>query len=187
LQHQSAIMKTDSLTLLQQLLGIAQQDLQTVQFFAGLPAEDLTKNPAPGAWSALQCLEHLNLYAAFYLPEIEKALANAGTNQPEFKSGPVGNLLVNMVIPKENGKKMKTFAAMEPKSTAGQEVLTVFMANQQKLIAFLQRAMQANLNQKGVAVTFTSFIKLRLGDALRFMAYHHHRHVLQAQRALATR
>ncbi|SFQ42342.1 DinB family protein [Flavobacterium akiainvivens] len=178
-------MKTNSSALLLQLTNIAQHDLQTIEAFAGLPAENLAKNPAPEAWSALQCLEHLNLYAVFYLPEIEKALTNAGTARQQFSSGIIGNMLVNSIIPKENGKKMKTFAAMEPENLGdGQEVLNRFIANQRQLILFLQHAANADLNHRGVAVTFTSLIKLRLGDALRFMVHHHHRHILQAQRAL---
>ena len=178
-------MKTDSTLLLQQLTAIAQQDLQTALFFRETKLPGLTKKPTPNSWNALQCLEHLNLYAAFYLPEIEKNLIVATVSQPVFKSGLVGNMLVNMVVPKEQGKKMKTFAAMNPQENdGGLASLEVFIANQQKLLAFLAQAQKTNLNSRGVAVTFTGFIKLRLGDALRFMVYHHQRHVQQAVRAI---
>jgi uncharacterized damage-inducible protein DinB len=177
-------MKTNSSALLQQLLRIAQEDLQSVKAFQDLPPHTLTRHPEPGAWNALQCLEHLNLYAAFYLPEIEKALANARGNRTDFKSGPVGNMLVKMVVPNKNGKKMKTFALMQPASTIGLEALDLLVANQQRLIAYLHNAAVADLNHRGVAVTFTKLIKLRLGDALRFMVHHHNRHILQAKAAL---
>jgi hypothetical protein len=179
-------MKTNSIFLLQQLLQTAQKDLQYAQGLAGMPQAILSQSPEPGAWSALQCLEHLNLYAAFYLPELQKALGKAGAAKPQFTSGLVGNMLVNMVVPKKNNIKMKTLAAMRPTNNVGQEVLHHFISYHRQLIAFLQAAENVNLNHRGVAVTFTSLVKMRLGDALRFMVYHHSRHILQAQRALET-
>jgi hypothetical protein len=35
------------------------------------------EQPAPGAWSAMQCLGHLNAYGDYYLPAIEKAINEA--------------------------------------------------------------------------------------------------------------
>ena len=177
-------MKINSTLLLQQLAAIARQDLQTAIALKDADTATLYQRPAPGAWSAMQCLEHLNLYAAFYIPEIEKALSNGGSATPVFKSGLVGNMLVKMVQPKEHLKKMKTFQDMDPAGKAlPEDVLEKFIANQQRLLELISLAQTTNLNQRGVAVTFTSLIKLRQGDALRFMVYHTQRHVQQAVRA----
>jgi len=35
------------------------------------------QQPAEGAWSAMQCLGHLNAYGDYYLPAIEKAIEDA--------------------------------------------------------------------------------------------------------------
>jgi len=37
----------------------------------------LLKQPAVNKWSAAQCLEHLNSYGRYYLPEIEYAIQAA--------------------------------------------------------------------------------------------------------------
>ena len=54
--------------------------------------EELNWKQNSETWSILECLEHLNLYAKFYLPEIENAIQNAKSKpQEEFKSGFWGN------------------------------------------------------------------------------------------------
>lgn len=160
--------------------------MKAAEKFSNLPDDVLNRKPAPNAWSILECLEHLNLYSAFYLPEIEKHLRNnSGHPKSSFKSGLWGNYLVKMVIPKEGGKKMKTFKSMNPEgSTLNRDVLQVFMESQQDLANYIEMANAADLNKAGIAVTFTPLIKLKLGDALRFMAYHNQRHVQQALRNL---
>lgn len=174
-------MKTDSTILLQELLAIAKQDHQSVTGLQSLTNEQLNRKPTPSAWSILECLEHLNLYATFYLPEIEKAVRKAHPSKLIFKSGFFGNMLVNMVKPVEKSKKMKTFRAMDPLGKVlPRETLDTFINNHAQLINLLANAIDPNLNKKLVAVTFTRIIKLKTGDALRFMVYHHQRHVQQA-------
>ena len=134
-------MKINSTLLLQQLAAIAGQDLQTAIAFKDADTALLNQRPAPGAWSALQCLEHLNLYAAFYIPEIEKTLKRAASATPVFKSGLVGNMLVKMVQPKEHLKKMKTFQDMNPAGKAlPEDVLEKFIAYQQRLLKLISMA-----------------------------------------------
>lgn len=177
-------MKTNSNELLQQLELITQSNIAAAKTFLKLSEAQLNYKTSPGSWSTLECLEHLNLYSDFYLPEIERHLAALPTiPQDDFKSGFMGNYLVNMVIPKDSAKKMKTFAAMNPSGgNLSREVIASFLASQDKLIKLLTQSKYANLNQAGIAVTFTKLIKLKTGDALRFMVYHNQRHIQQAQR-----
>lgn len=159
--------------------------MEAAEKFSALPDDVLNLKPVPNAWSILECLEHLNLYSAFYLPEIEKHLRNPGHPKATFKSGLWGNYLVKMIIPKEGGKKMKTFKSMNAEgSKPNRDVVQVFMESQQDLANYIEMAKAADLNKAGIAVTFTPLIKLKLGDALRFMAYHNQRHVRQAVRNL---
>lgn len=176
-------MKTDSNILLKELLYIAKQDCQFAISLQNLTDANLNYKPAPNAWSILQCLEHLNLYAIFYMPEIEKALIKSQLPEKIFKGGFFGTMLVNMVRPAEKSKKMKTFKVMNPdEKILDRQVLNIFINNQSQLISLLERAAKANLNKRAVAVTFTSLIKLKTGDALKFMVYHHQRHIQQALR-----
>jgi len=56
----------------------------------------------------LECLEHLNVYDEFYLPEIEKTI-NSAKNKSEFifKSGILGNYFAESMIPKTYINKKK--------------------------------------------------------------------------------
>lgn len=177
-------MKTNSKNLLADLLAITNSNCQAAENFGSLPDDVLNRKPAPEAWSILECLEHLNLYSAFYLPVIEKHLrTNPGNQKADFKSGMWGNYLVKMVIPKQGGKKMKTFADMNPSgSRLNRDAIRVFIESQQDFANYIEMANGADLNKAGIPVTFTKFIKLKLGDALRFMAYHNQRHIKQALR-----
>ncbi|AWH86708.1 hypothetical protein HYN59_17050 [Flavobacterium album] len=177
-------MKTSSKSLLQELEKITQDNSNTAAHFLTLSEEQLNFKASPGSWSILECLEHLNRYSAFYLPELRRHLTTSRTEtNPIFKSGLWGNYLVKMVIPKEGGKKMKTFTAMNPSgSKLDKAVISQFIETQTQLLGIIESAGSADLNVAGIPVTFTKLIKLRLGDALRFMAYHNQRHVQQAQR-----
>ncbi len=177
-------MKTNSKNLIPDLLAITKTNIDAAEKFSALPDQTLNYKPTPTAWSILECLEHLNLYSAFYLPEIDKHLkGNKTGRKSEFKSGLWGNYLVKMIVPKTGSKKMKTFPAMNPVgSNLEKDVIKVFIESQQDLISYLEMAKSSDLNKAGIPVTFTRLIKLKLVDALRFMAYHNQRHVQQAER-----
>lgn len=66
-----------------------------------LPLEQLNFKTSPESWSALECVEHLNRYGRFYLPEIKIRLDAAKTLRTElfFKSGWLGNYMAKSVAP----------------------------------------------------------------------------------------
>lgn len=176
-------MKTNSYNLLNELLQITRQNIEAVKSLQNLDDSKLNYKPSPEKWSILECLEHLNRYFDFYLPEIKKALDNPTDAKEYFRSGLIGNMLVNMVIPKPDGKKMKTFTSMNPTgSILDRQVLSINMENLQIFVDYIQKASKSNLNKKNIPVTFSRFIKLNPGDILRFMAYHNQRHIAQAMR-----
>src|SRR4051794_32501599 len=72
------------------------------------------QQPVEGAWSAMQCLGHLNTYGDYYLPAIEKAIKEAKEqnkiSSETFTPGWLGNYFTNLMMPNEKGvpsKKMK--------------------------------------------------------------------------------
>ncbi|OIQ22470.1 MAG: hypothetical protein BM557_00340 [Flavobacterium sp. MedPE-SWcel] len=175
-------MKTNSTLLLSELEKIVILDIKTIQSFQNLKPEQYSYKPNPNAWSIIECLEHLNYYATFYLPEIKKALTKGNKPKSTFKSGIIGNYFANLVKLKENDKKHKTFKTMNPvnKQLNQNDVISDFLKNQEELLSLIIASNKNNLNKGKVAVTFTQFIKLNLGDTLRFMVYHNQRHVQQA-------
>ncbi|HZI00798.1 MAG TPA: hypothetical protein VEX63_06600, partial [Flavisolibacter sp.] len=62
----------------------------------------LTLAPEEGKWSATQCLEHLNIYNRYYLPAIEKAMAESPKEKNGwFVPGFLGNYFTRMMMPKD--------------------------------------------------------------------------------------
>jgi len=154
--------------------------------FRRLSSEQLNFKNNPTEWSILQCMEHLNLYGAFYLPEMEKQILASKNRQEEmvFKSGIIGNYFAGLMLVK-NGKmtKMKTPKDKIP-SNSGLSITTLdkFLKQQELLKSLLNQARTIDLTRAKSAISLTKYITLRLGDTFRFYVYHVDRHILQAKR-----
>jgi hypothetical protein len=61
-----------------------------------------------------------------------------------------------------------------------------FLKQQERLIQLLTDAQAIDLTKAKTPISLTKWIKLRLGDTLRFYVYHIDRHIIQAQNALKT-
>ncbi len=150
----------------------------------------MTAQPAPGAWSASQCLEHLNSYGRYYLPAIERAIAKAACTKPSahFKSGWLGNYFYKLMLPENNGrvkKKMKSPKDHQPGlELNAAKVINEFISQLEVLGRLLTQARGIDMNTSRVPISISPFIKLKLGDVFLFLTAHISRHVLQAERAL---
>ena len=175
-----------STDLLLDLLERTQEIKNKAEGFKTLPLETLNWKASPDSWSILECLEHLNRYGDYYIPEIEKRIV-ASQHRPaeKFKSSWLGNYFAETMLPKEKLNKMKTFKSMNPKgSKLDKAVLTKFIAQQQDLINALKLASRADLTKTKTGISISKWIKLRLGDTFRVVIYHNQRHMVQAQRVL---
>ena len=180
-------MKINNHDLLDELLAITEEVITQAKTFEQQQAETLNHRPQPASWNALECLEHLNLYGAFYLKEIEQQLAFKRLgNSTVFKPGLLGNYFVSLVNTNRGVvKKMKSPHNMMPVQTgADNQVVSTFIAQQQQLRKLLLACYTVDLQKNRTAISLTRFIRLRLGDTLRFVVYHNRRHTLQAQRAI---
>lgn len=150
--------------------------------------------PAAGAWSAMQCLGHLNAYGKYYLPAIEKAMNLAKLDRVEakgsFTPGWLGNYFTKMMMPAASGIPAKKIKA--PKNYTIQNegdsdaVIAEFIEQQEKLLLLLKQAKYANLDKIRIPVSIARFIKLRLGDVFMFLIAHNIRHIKQAERAIGS-
>ena len=78
--------------LIQSLIEQTRKVINTVEKLKNNDLQTLTWKHDQNSWSILECLEHLNLYGNFYLPEIESKIKNSTTkSETEFKSGFLGN------------------------------------------------------------------------------------------------
>jgi len=180
-------MKTDNNKVIDELLTLTETSTEKVKKLKQLPETELNFKESPDRWSVLECIEHLNRYGDFYLPELEKSVLNARPdgNAQQFSSGLIGNWFADLMKVK-NGKvvKMKTPSDKNPAgSTLTAITIDRFLKQQEKLRLILDQARNVDLTRTKVPISLTKFIKLRLGDTLRFFVYHIERHVIQAEKA----
>ncbi|MFD2784259.1 DinB family protein [Hymenobacter rubripertinctus] len=147
----------------------------------------LNHRPAPGSWSALECLEHLNRYGRHYLPALRQALARPA--RPAHRLAPVrfswlGRKSYELVRP-ENAQPHRTLPRMNPVSSLLSAAAVVAELENQlvELARLIRTAPASDLNRKAVPVEFLRLLKLRNGEALLFVVAHAQRHLAQATRA----
>lgn len=169
------------------LLSTAKEKLLTAK------EEDLLRQPAPDKWSAAQCLDHLNAYARFYIPRIEKGIQGKLSGSlppapsPVFKSGWLGNYFTNMMRPKADGHpgmKMQSPKGYRPLADLDAKlVVNEFIDWQERAKQLLEQAKLVNLESIKIPTTLGSWLKFSLGDTFRFVIAHEQRHMAQALRA----
>lgn len=177
-------MKIEQSILIQQLHELTQQARKDVTLLKSKSAEELNAKSNPTSWSVLECIEHLNLYGKFYLPEIENRITQSKTTPRQiFKSGWLGNYF-NKMIKVSNTKKMKAVKDMDTTgSNLNPAVLDQFLKQLDWLDILLHKAEQVDLTRVKTSISLSPFVKLRLGDTLQFLVYHNQRHIAQAIRA----
>ena len=180
-------MKIKSETLLKDLESKTQLMIRQVEQFSALSTKELNTRPGKDKWSVLECIEHINLYGEFYLEEFEKHILNAKHKSSEFhKTGLMGNYSANSMLPKgdKTPMKMKTFKHMNPINSDLQvTVLDKFIKQQKHFLNLLSKAETVSLTKTKCALTIKG-LKFRLGDTLRFYAFHNIRHINQASKVL---
>lgn len=172
--------------LLSELSKLVSSHIEFTKHLKTLSDEELQKKTSPKSWSALECIEHLNLYAAFYNPEITKRLKNAHNDKSgNFKSGFLGNKFAMEMLPKDNMKTMNTFKSKNPiySKLSKDKVLNNFIIYQEEFLDLLEISKHKNLTKIKTAITLP-LLKFRLGDTLRFVIYHNQRHIEQAKKSL---
>ncbi|NRA50814.1 MAG: DinB family protein [Phaeodactylibacter sp.] len=175
-----------SSALLSDLKARTMENIDRAKQLQTLPLNQLNHKASAESWSALECIEHLNRYGDFYLPEIRSRIQNAlypATEQ--FKTGWLGNYFAKSMLPKERLNKMKTFAAMNPNGSQLKEtVLLTFVEQQNEMLRCLEQAESVDLTKTKTSISISSWIKLRLGNTFRVVIYHNQRHLVQAERAV---
>jgi hypothetical protein len=175
--------------LLEELLELTEASIIATKEFQSLSLSQLNAKRNAAEWSILECIEHLNLYGDFYLPEIEKQmLASQNISYaPVFKSGVLGNYFAHLMKTKESKmKKMKSPKDKKPaNSILSITTLDRFVKQQERLKKLLHQAQRINLTKTKTAISISPIIKLRMGDTFRFFVYHIERHIQQAKRVIS--
>jgi len=169
--------------LLDALVLLSEAHTRFAGVLQALPETTLTKRPPSGGWNALECIEHLNRYGTFYLREIDAAIQKAAPPASDhFKPGLLGNYFCKLIHPDSSGKAMKTPPSMNTlNARLTPLVLADFIGQQQQFLQLLERARKVNIGKVKTGTSLSRMIRLKLGDTLRFVAYHNERHIRQAQ------
>ncbi|TJZ62914.1 DinB family protein [Sphingobacterium olei] len=179
-------MQSEKLT--QTLLEQTKEFINQVEKLKSYDLNTLTWKENEISWSILECLEHLNLYGDYYLPQIAREL-KISTTKPdiEFKSGILGNLFANSMLPKEKLNKMKTFKDKNPLN-ANLEITTIdrFINQQILLVELLNQSRNVSLSKVKIRTSISSLIKLKLGDTFQFIINHIIRHLKQIDKIQAS-
>lgn len=180
-------MKFNSEQLISELVELTRQNLNVAENLSRRPLEELNKKSSLESWSALECIEHLNRYGDFYMPEINAKISSSKhPKHADFKSNWLGNYFSNTMKYKEKLNTMNTFKSMNPVgSQLDKSVLDKFISQQKTTLELLGKARAVSLTKTKTGITISSWIKLRLGDTFRVVIYHNERHLIQAQKALS--
>lgn len=173
--------------LIQQLESRIEQHLKdTIYSLQNLPEEVLLRPAADGGWSIAQCLEHLNTYGDYYLPQIQQGLAQASpTPTVFFQSSWLGSYFTKMMEPTTGKKKFKAFKGHIPAvQLDGHATVARFIQQQEELLSYVKQAKSVNLNKIRIPISITRLIRLKLGDVFQFIIAHDERHLQQAFRNL---
>ena len=179
-------MKIPTLQLIDELKKITEENIQFAENLLNETDEKLNFRLSEKSWSILECIEHLNRYGKFYIPEISKRIENSGIKSTKvFSSGILGNYFAKSMIPKGKLNSMKTFKSMDPiHSKLDKSFLKEFIDQQKQIIHLLNKAENVDLNKVKTSISISNLIKLKLGDTFRFVIYHNLRHIEQAKRNL---
>ena len=172
--------------LLQELLELTRRNLNAAESFKTNSIEKLNWKNDAESWSVLECIEHLNRYGDFYIPEISNRIKNSKHAPSKvFKSNWLGKYFSKSVSYDEKLKKMKIFKNMNPlNSKLDTQTLEKFIQQQHEIIDLITQSKNVNLDKTKTSISISKLIKLKLGDTFRVLIYHNERHIKQAERAL---
>lgn len=169
--------------LLQLLIEQTKQTINEVERLKEFNLKTLTWKQKSDSWNILECLEHLNLYGNFYLPQIEDKIKRSNTsNDYEFKSGLLGNYFAKSMLPKDKLNKMKTFKDKNPlNAKLDKNVIDNFIEQQIKTLELLSLSGNVSLNKVKIQTSISWLIQLKLGDTFLFLNNHIKRHLIQIE------
>jgi hypothetical protein len=156
---------------------------------APLNEAQFTWQPAPGAWSVAECIEHLNATARLYLPKLDEAIADA-IRRGRYAEGPfsynwIGRFVVRSMEPPARVRMKAPKAFHPPPQRSRHEIMAAFRAYQVQFIDRLRQANGLDLASAKVSSPASNWIRLPLGSGFALMTAHERRHLWQAERVTA--
>jgi hypothetical protein len=160
---------------------------QATSWMSKLSEKQLNWRPNPGIWSIAEVLAHLNSYARYYHPAIQKKIETTRfrNTKEDFLSSPLGrSAWKSMKLGRLNNVKRKFKAPKGHNPSIDQDLvqgneLTDFLDQQQEFLKIIDGSLGVNLRKVKIPISISKIVRLRLGDALLFITYHNERHMQQ--------
>jgi hypothetical protein len=139
--------------------------------------------PEPSRWSAIQCIEHLNLSNNAPIDQIANQIKSLrpADGQTKMKHGFIATYLVNSFMKREN--KMVAPQNLEPQLTyIDSGVIGLYKKNNERLQQLLGQLHNKDLVKARIETKGRKMPEPKIGDVLRMIIHHDRRHIEQAQR-----
>lgn len=157
-----------------------------------LNKEQLSWRPTEFSWSIEDVLAHLNEYARFYHKAFNEKIDQTKFKTPieDFISSPLGRSawksmkLGNAKNVKRKFKSMRSYNPIAESSLIKGNEIEVIQNELNELLNIIEKAATVSLRRVKIPISISKIIRLRLGDALLFVAYHNERHFQQISNIL---
>lgn len=156
---------------------------------AALPDGRWEERPGPGRWSVSECVEHLNLTGAVFLPVIRHALDEAARLEPardsKLRRDFVGWLLARVMSPPVRFGRVKTGQRFKPGALEAPDALRAeFRRLQAEQLECVEEADGLPIDRVRVTSPFDGRVRYNLYSCLGILPRHQHRHLWQAEQVV---
>ena len=151
------------------------------------PPERLSVRPSDKSWSAVECVEHLNLTSRAFLTRLEAALSGApglADGAGSYRQEIVARLLRWWLEPPSRVRLPTTAPFLPVVSLDVPGVLDEFVRLQERLMSQAERARGLAIDQVSVQSPFAANVHYNCYSAFLIVAAHERRHLWQARRAI---
>jgi DinB superfamily len=151
-------------------------------------ADLCSTRPAPGSWSAAECLQHLNITADAYFPIWQQTIANAGPRKTELNapySTDFCGRLFSWILDPPARIRSKTPAPFQPVDRPDISLaLAGFLDRQQRILATLRRCRGRAIDKVKMGSPVDAKIRYSIWSSFVIIAAHQRRHLWQAEQAV---
>jgi hypothetical protein len=152
-----------------------------------VPEESWAKPPGPDRWSVAECVAHLNLTSAAFVPLLREGLARArrldGPRPSDYRRDLVGWLLWTATGSPGRFRTRTTVPFVPRAAGARSDLVVEFERLQAEQIACTEQADGLPLGRVAIASAFNPRIRYNLYACLTLLPRHQHRHLWQAEEA----
>lgn len=155
---------------------------------ASVPETWWSRRAEAAAWSVGECVAHLNLTAAAYLPLVRRGLEEArqigGTAPARFRRDPVGWMLWRMTGPPVRYRVRTTAPFIPAGAEPRARTVETFDRLQAEQLGCVADADGLPLGTVRITSPFDSRIRYTLYSCFTILPRHQHRHLWQAEQVL---